>query len=192
MKTRKSVPRLFSIGVLWPVLLCLLVTSGETRAASVFPNRKAVHACSLRSVETDDLLDRNCQIESTHGEDSDANLLMSFGETNCTVELKNCVPGVCYSIVDVTHGLSRDAIARKNPSSFFSSISLAGAKEVSHTSRGVSFRSEEKTVVLRYSTHTCSDFYWYHGREKQQLCDAPYAAVMSVDAGTPYSLPCSA
>ena len=177
--------------MVWTTLLGLLLISSET-SASVFPNRKAVHACSLRSIETDDLLDRNCQIESTHGEDSDSNLLMSFGETNCTVELKNCVPGVCYSIVDVTFGLSKDAIARKNPSSFFSSISLVGAKDVSHTSRGVSFRSEEKTIVLNYSTHTCSDFYWYHGREKQQLCDAPYAAIMSIDAGTPYSLPCSA
>ena len=161
--------------------------------ASKLPNRKAVNACSLRAVDTVDLLDRNCQIESVHGESEaeEGVLMMSFGEANCTVELKNCVPGVCYSIIDNTFGLATDNVPRKQPSSFFSSLSFVGAKDVSHTPRGVAFRSEEKTVTLTYSTHTCGDFYWYHGKEKSQLCNAPYGAVLSVEAGAPYSLPCA-
>ena len=85
----------------------------------------------------------------------------------------------------------QDEVPRKQPSSFFSSVSFEGAKDVSHTPRGIAFRSEGSRVVLTYSTHTCSDFYWYHGKEKRQLCNRPYAAVREIDAGAPYSLPCA-
>lgn len=174
-------------------LLLLTASPRETRA-SKFPNRRAVNACSLVGVTTDDLMDRNCQVESVHGEAStnDGTLLrMKFGEANCTVVLKNCVPGVCYSIIDRTYDLHWDPVPRKQPSSFFSSISVAGGKDVSHTPRGVAFRSEERTVSLTYSTHTCSDFYWYRGRERTQLCNAPYPAIMTIEAGAPFALPCA-
>jgi len=137
-------------------------------------------------------LERNCQLESIHSSsvETDDNLLLSFGETNCTVTLKNCVPGVCYSFLDLTYRLDQDGISRQQPSSFFKSVSVAGAAKVSHTAKGVAFESEGKEVQLTYSTHTCSDFYWYHGRETSQLCRAPYEAITTVEAGTPYSLSC--
>ncbi|QDZ21708.1 hypothetical protein HOP50_06g42500 [Chloropicon primus] len=179
---------------LWAVAV-VAVTVAAMAEASKFPDRRASSACTLRAVKTEDLLDRNCQIESVLGEEKGENegagvLKMSFGEENCTLELTNCVPGMCYSIIDETFNLERDGIPRKQPSSFFSSVSFAGAKDVSHTPRGVAFRSEQKKIVLTYSTHTCSDFYWYHGREKHQLCRAPYGAIRTVEAGAPFALPC--
>lgn len=182
--------RLLVSAAVWACVFFLLSNKGS---ASSFPNRKATDSpCSLKAVDTDDLMDRNCQIESVHGTDSEERLLMRFGETNCTVKLKNCAPGVCYSIIDLTSRLPQDKIPRRQPSSFFSSISLVGASRISHTSKGIAFQSEEEEVVLNYSTHTCSDFYWYHGKETRQLCNAPYAAIVAVEAATPYSLSCRA
>lgn len=187
-------PRLWHLSACLWLAIWVCLAAPQLAFASKFPNRRAANACSLRSLDTNDLLDRNCQVVSVHGEsasDGGGVLNMSFGEANCTVELTSCVPGVCYSIVDKTYELVQDEVPRKQPSSFFSSVSFEGAKDVSHTPRGIAFRSEGSRVVLTYSTHTCSDFYWYHGKEKRQLCNRPYAAVREIDAGAPYSLPCA-
>lgn len=77
---------LVSLAALWVILGLGVVVSG-----SLFPDRHATNACSLFAIDNDELLETNCQVASTHG-GSAGGLLMSFGETNCTVVRKtSCV-----------------------------------------------------------------------------------------------------
>jgi hypothetical protein len=51
----------------------------------------------------------SCQLESLYGS-ANRRTHMAFGETNCTVTLSNCVPGVCYSFRDATAVVTRDQV----------------------------------------------------------------------------------
>ena len=51
----------------------------------------------------------SCQLESLYGS-ANGRTDMAFGETNCTVTLSNCVPGVCYSFRDATAVVPRDQV----------------------------------------------------------------------------------
>lgn len=86
----------------------------------------------------------SCQLDSLYGSVK-GRVHMAFGETNCTVTLTNCVPGVCYSFRDATAGVERDQVPRPatgGPSaSLFKSVAaVSGADRSSLTNDGFSFR----------------------------------------------------
>ena len=88
------------------VLLVLAAASGRADAELVahspttsFPNRYARNICSLAASTAEEMSE--CQVESLYGT-QDGRVNMTFGEESCSVTLKNCVPGVCYSFRDAT------------------------------------------------------------------------------------------
>jgi len=52
-----------------------------------------------------------CEVESLYGA-TNGRINMAFGETNCSVTLRGCVPGVCYSFRDATSTVQRDQVPR--------------------------------------------------------------------------------
>ena len=80
------------------VLLVLAAASGRADAELVahspttsFPNRYARNICSLAASTAEEMSE--CQVESLYGT-QDGRVNMTFGESSCSVTLKNCVPGV--------------------------------------------------------------------------------------------------
>lgn len=132
-------------------------------------------------------------MESAYGA-VDGRLGMAFGERNCTVTLKNCVPGVCYSFRDATAGATRDQIPRPagGPSaSFFVSVAAgAGASASAHTNDGFSFRASASEVTLTYETRSCLDHFSYRGRTGEQECRDKVWGITEIGAGMPTSLAC--
>lgn len=156
---------------------------------SLFPNRYALNPCSLQQGS-------NCGFESVLGINetygSYMGLLMMFGETNCTVQLKECRKKSCYSSRDVTALLPSDPGIMYLTNGFFSSFQVVtGAKNVQLSRQGFAFEPTQKHVTVVYSTVSCQDFYRYHGRIPTQLCDKPIEAITQPDVDTPISLGCS-
>ena len=112
-------------------------------------------------------------MESLYGA-TDGRLGMAFGEANCTVTLKNCVPGVCYSFRDATASAQRDQIPRP-----------AGGP-----SAGFSFKASKSEVTLTYETRTCLDHYGYRGRTGEQECRDSVTAITEIGAAMPGGLAC--
>ena len=132
-------------------------------------------------------------MESLYGA-TDGRLGMAFGEANCTVTLKNCVPGVCYSFRDATASSQRDQIPRPagGPSaSFFVSVAAtAGASASKHTNAGFSFKASKSEVMLTYETRSCLDHYGYRGRTGEQECRDSVTAITEIGAAMPGGLAC--
>eukprot|EP00218_Dolichomastix_sp_CCMP3274_P007722 CAMPEP_0170139266 /NCGR_PEP_ID=MMETSP0033_2-20121228/5526_1 /TAXON_ID=195969 /ORGANISM="Dolichomastix tenuilepis, Strain CCMP3274" /LENGTH=198 /DNA_ID=CAMNT_0010375365 /DNA_START=216 /DNA_END=812 /DNA_ORIENTATION=+ len=155
---------------------------------SAFPNRYATTPCSL--IAADDKLGEGCQLKSLLGKEN-GRLLMSFGERNCTVTLRGCKSGVCYSTRDSTGRLPQDsAVPRSLPSSFFSSVRVvAGGKPFADGSTvrfsrdGFAFTPDADQVTLSYDTHTCAEFYSYRGRVPEQRCLEPQRVLTALDHG---------
>ena len=93
--------------------------------------------CSLAAASA------SCQVESAYGT-VDGRVRMAFGEANCTVTLRDCVPGVCYSFRDATSVVERDQVPRTaaGPSaSLFAAVAATeGADRSSLTNDGFAFR----------------------------------------------------
>ena len=179
-------------------LLVLAVALGRADAELVahspttsFPNRYARNICSLAASTAEEM--SACQVESLYGT-QDGRVNMTFGEESCSVTLKNCVPGVCYSFRDATAAAPRDDVPRPTggPSaSFFVSVqATAGASVFAHTNAGFSFKASAAEVTLTYQTRTCADHFSYRGRTGEQECRQSFAAITEIDAGTPWSLTC--
>lgn len=99
--------------------------------------------CSLVASSAADVLKSSCQVGSLYGS-ANGRVHMAFGETNCTVTLSDCVPGVCYSLRDATSTVERDQVPRPaggpSASVFKSFAAVAGADRSSLTNDGFSFR----------------------------------------------------
>ena len=182
-------------------LVSLLVLASSVQSAdatlvshsptTAFPNRYARNVCSLSASTADTMSE--CQVESLYGT-TDGLVNMTFGEEVCSVTLKNCVPGVCYSFRDATWAVTRDDIPRPTggPSaSFFVYIeATSGVSTYAHTNQGFSFTASSSSVTITYQTRTCADHFSYRGRTGVQECRASFAGITEIDAGTPFGLSC--
>ena len=182
------------------VLLVLAAASGRADAELVahspttsFPNRYARNICSLAASTAEEMSE--CQVESLYGT-QDGRVNMTFGESSCSVTLKNCVPGVCYSFRDATSTIERDDVPRPGTAgapaaSLFKDVSaVEGASSSSFTNDGFSFKASSSTVKIAYSVHSCADYYSYRGSVGVQECRGSFAAITEVGAGMPNSLSC--
>jgi len=176
-------------------------------------SRNAVNPCTLIPHPT-----KACQLSSNETavdypgmEVPRGRLPILLGESNCTVELTGCKPGLCYSFQDVSYletpmdaqmyRLCDDNLCqyRGNTSaqppeyySVFQDIRAAEGASQSYFSRdGFSFSAEAPTVWLRYSTHTCADYFATRGRAERQLCRMPLPVITEMTVEMAISLPCS-
>ena len=157
-------------------------------AGSLFPARLGADApCSLEGAA-----DGGCALVSRLGAGAKGALRVGLGEAGCTVTLRGCAPGACYSMLDVTTTrVPQDEVRRPAPSSVVKAFEVVrGGATKRFTRDGVAFEAGEDEVVFTY-THTCHDFYAYRGKAPEQLCSEPVDAVTNVDAGLPIGLLCS-
>lgn len=140
-------------------------------------------------------LEQNCQVKSRMGKNVTGNsykgLYMYFGETNCTVDIKQCYPGSCYSFRDLTAQLPTDYTILSGTGFFKQFQIVSGGEGVSMTKEGVAFRATSDTVRVVYSTVTCQEFYRWHGRVPYQLCNQPLEAITPIDTRYPNALGCA-
>lgn len=107
-------------------------------------------------------------------------------EENCEVTLEGCIPGLCYSIFDLTLQLPMDPVQRSS-SSLLASFSLVNAREDTWnaTEGGIHFVPASSTVTIKYSTISCAEFYSFHGRQTEQDCSKGIQAISQVTYGVP-------
>ncbi|XRB00509.1 hypothetical protein NFJ02_09g142090 [Pycnococcus provasolii] len=189
------------------VLVVVLSLSSVSGLSSAFPSRFERRPCSLveaaASKGVGGFREGGCDVQSKLGTappygltSSDGNrLLMHAGETNCTVTLTKCRTDLCYTIRDATvtdMPLSLSPTGGK-PGFFERVDAVAGvrASDLRLREHGITFAPSETTVVLRYTTKLCGDFYLAHGGVSVQDCVQPIPAIMSVSSGMPTDLPCS-
>jgi len=136
---------------------------------------------------------------------------MLLGESNCTVDLLDCMPGLCYSFQNIGYletpldpqvfrvcdsdYCQYEGNANTQPPSFYSVFAdikaISGAKSSYFSREGFSFTSDARTVRIQYSSHTCADYYALRGRAEMQLCRKPVQAMTELTVGIAISLPCS-
>ena len=187
----QQLPRMLPLA-LFVGLLCgaFAPARAEAPAASRFPRRFRAAECSLfgRSASS------ACALDSTLGSDGNDRLLVSHGETNCTVVLRGCRK-LCYAALDAATALAPAPDAgpapaagpggRAPPLSFFSNIEVVrGGTLRAWTSQGFSVDADGGTdVVLRYSTITCGAFQNARGRIEAPQCSAPKGALTRLEHG---------
>eukprot|EP00241_Pyramimonas_parkeae_P011795 CAMPEP_0114250138 /NCGR_PEP_ID=MMETSP0058-20121206/14536_1 /TAXON_ID=36894 /ORGANISM="Pyramimonas parkeae, CCMP726" /LENGTH=186 /DNA_ID=CAMNT_0001363771 /DNA_START=186 /DNA_END=746 /DNA_ORIENTATION=- len=157
---------------------------------TLFPNRYAWRPCSLVAETGGDVLNKACKMKSLQGTGATGRNRVNFGERDCVLELKNCVSGLCYSTREVTMLLPQDEVKRNNSSIFSSLEIISGASKLNWTPQGFSFEANTSKVALRYSTHTCAQFYSYHGRIGEQHCEEPIEAITDLDYGLATDVMC--
>ena len=142
--------------------------------ALVFPTRNAINSCSLVAASTSKIkLSNFCHFDSTAGgEGPDGRLYMRFGETDCVVTLKNCIPGKCYFVMeDAAPNIEENVVAPGQRTSFLQNVSAdPSTATLVHTPRGFAFKPKTNSVTLYYSTATCGAFYKSRSRVGKQIC----------------------
>jgi len=181
------------------VCCLLLVAPGgaiSPAAKAMLRRRHATNApCSLRTVDALANPYAVCFIESDQGQDKLKRLRVTFGETNCTVRLTKCQKNTCYSMLDVAARIQEDEsflVPKPSPQSIFSQLQVEGAK-LTWNRHGFSFVALEPDadVTLTYSTHTCAAFYSTRGRQEQQPCHQPLAALSVLEMDLPTVRTCA-
>ena len=163
-----------------------------TRAnALAFPSRNAVNPCSLGGAPTARTkLSNFCSLASSAGGEGPRDMLfMRFGESSCSVTLRNCAKNVCYFVLeDAAPGVQLNVVPPGERTSFLVNVTAdPTTAELVHTSRGFAFRPIGDTVVLHYSTATCGEYYKSREREGSQVCGA--AAVEAITNVLPEGMP---
>eukprot|EP00741_Cyanophora_paradoxa_P001712 tig00000498_g1661.t1 len=169
-------------------LLLLAAVSGAL-GAQFFASRYATHPCSLRGTDDNDSSEpavRACQLISSAGTGFKNALKLRFGETNCTVTLRRCKPGVCYPLWDYAGRNATDQVERPLPTSIFSQIAPVSGASIKWTKRGLAIVPTASTVTFAYSTHTCAAYYGIRGRSTTQLCSNPFDAISQIEPGVPF------
>eukprot|EP01114_Cavostelium_apophysatum_P022939 TRINITY_DN8475_c0_g1_i1.p1 TRINITY_DN8475_c0_g1~~TRINITY_DN8475_c0_g1_i1.p1 ORF type:complete len:190 (-),score=22.16 TRINITY_DN8475_c0_g1_i1:136-705(-) len=165
------------------ILSVLFICLSNTVTSSYFDRRYigsegfGANPCSLIGDHDSNAV---CALRSNASNLDDGQILqMHFGESNCSVVIRNCKKKVCFFIADKTLSIQTDEVERDLPTSFFSEVSFLGA-EFTWTKKGIQFTPTEETVTFRYSTLSCDSFYRIRGSIYPQLCSRPIKAISNI------------
>ena len=180
------------------VYICIITCqSPKENGALAFPTRNAINPCSLdTSPASKTKLSNFCSLASTAGGEGPREMLyMRFGETGCTVTLKNCIPKGCYFVLeDAAPNVEHNVVQSKDRTSFLVNVTAdPNTATLIQTSSGFAFKPISKTVRLHYSTATCGDYYMSRERAEKQICGATAIEAITnvLPAGLPFDTMCS-
>jgi len=153
----------------------LIFTIGGVKG-DLWPSRfSTTSKCSLKSSSSP------CQLDSVYSDvlpspfGFNNALYLTFGETQCSVNLTRCHPGIQYSVRDLSSLVVADVNALFGYGYFQNITIISGAKNLILNRNGFFFTATSNTVSIQYTTVPCYEFYRFRGKEESQFCNQPIA-----------------
>jgi hypothetical protein len=109
---------------------------------------------------------------------------LKFGST-CVLSLTRCSVDRCYALIDWSSEL-RWASADNLRRSAFSSFEITNANGLNVSSAGVTFTPSQSDLTIRFTVHTCDNFYRLHPFTEIEDCAADGPEISAPIRGLPF------